>query len=513
MSMSQSAVAVPERERGRDHLKLSCVTGLAALSDILFWQERLGISAALMVLALMTAIVVVNASRLGAAHRVGALMIAALTLAPLIENISPLSVLFGAFGIAAFALVATGQLNERWPHVIVAPIKLLLLGPFRLLPDMEAILQRQGGVMGRIGGLVRWVVPVSFGCVFLGLFAAANPMIESWLARIDLRALADIVANGRVVFWIAAAFGVWGLVCVRDVLPLKRWRAHNALPNTTEPVAQSMSSAMASQVFGHGAIVRSLLLFNVLFAVQTVLDIAFLWRGAALPAGMSYASYAHRGAYPLMITAALAAAFVVRAFGPGSTLERSRLARVLVFAWIGQNVLLVLSSILRLDLYVDVYALSYWRVAAFVWMGLVAVGLVFICVRIALHRTNAWLVGANVAAALAVLYACCFINFAKMIADYNVDHSREISGRGLTLDRAYLGSLGPHAIPAMDRMIAAGVGDPNMLAELVEQRKACTEVVVDAVEHWRTWTRRDAALYQFLLTQGRAKFEWNQRRC
>jgi len=37
-----------------------------------------------------------------------------------------------------------------------------------------------------------------------------------------------------------------------------------------------------------------------LFAIQTVLDIQYLWRGAALPDGMSYATYAHRGAYPLI---------------------------------------------------------------------------------------------------------------------------------------------------------------------------------------------------------------------
>ena len=36
----------------------------------------------------------------------------------------------------------------------------------------------------------------------------------------------------------------------------------------------------------------------------------------------------------------------------------------------------MISSILRLDLYVGIYSLTYWRVAAFIWMGLVAVGLV-----------------------------------------------------------------------------------------------------------------------------------------
>ena len=54
-------------------------------------------------------------------------------------------------------------------------------------------------------------------------------------------------------------------------------------------------------------------MFNALFAVQTVLDLAYLWGGVRLPDGMTYADYAHRGAYPLIATALLAAAFVLAA--------------------------------------------------------------------------------------------------------------------------------------------------------------------------------------------------------
>ena len=52
-------------------------------------------------------------------------------------------------------------------------------------------------------------------------------------------------------------------------------------------------------------------MFNALFAVQTVLDLTYLWGGVALPDGMTYATYAHRGAYPLIVTALLAAGFVL----------------------------------------------------------------------------------------------------------------------------------------------------------------------------------------------------------
>ena len=144
-------------------------------------------------------------------------------------------------------------------------------------------------------------------------------------------------------------------------------------------------------LFGKAAILRALVIFNMLFALQTGLDAAYLWGGAALPDGLSYAAYAHRGAYPLIATALLAAGFVLAALRPGSTTSADPVIRRLVYAWVAQNIMLVISSILRLDLYIGIYALTYWRVAAFVWMGLVAAGLALIIARIALGKSNEWL--------------------------------------------------------------------------------------------------------------------------
>ena len=186
------------------------------------------------------------------------------------------------------------------------------------------------------------------------------------------------------------------------------------------------------------AVTRSLILFNVLFALQSGLDLTYLWGGASLPDGMTYAHYAHRGAYPLIATALLAAGFVLIAMRPGGPAEQSRLIRPLVLAWIGQNILLVISSIFRLDLYVAAYSLTYLRLAAFIWMGLVAAGLLLMLIQIKLKKPNSWLVTANAISLALVLYGCCFINAPRLVASYNVEHSRENGGTGPNLDLQYL---------------------------------------------------------------------------
>lgn len=247
-------------------------------------------------------------------------------------------------------------------------------------------------------------------------------------------------------------------------------------------------------LFGRRAILRSLVMFNGLFALQTAMDLLYLWGGAALPDGMTLASYAHRGAYPLIVTALLAAGFVLAAARPGGPAEKSPLIKTLILAWVGQNVLLVLSSILRLDLYVAVFSLTAWRVAAFLWMLLVAVGLVLILVKIARGKSNEWLIGANAAALAAMLYACCFLNFSYIIADYNLSHAREVSGEGVPLDVSYLCELGPQAVPAIDarpELLRANDGLTRVRDTLA--RRASKEA-----PDWREWTFRTQRLDRYL---------------
>ena len=66
----------------------------------------------------------------------------------------------------------------------------------------------------------------------------------------------------------------------------------------------------------------SLVAFNLIFALQNGLDLAFLWSGAPLPGDLTLAGYAHRGAYPLIATALLAGLFVLVTLRPGSATAR-----------------------------------------------------------------------------------------------------------------------------------------------------------------------------------------------
>jgi hypothetical protein len=180
---------------------------------------------------------------------------------------------------------------------------------------------------------------------------------------------------------------------------------------------------------------------------------------------------------------------------PGGAAEKSTTIRPLVYLWVGQNVMLVISSMLRLTRYVEIYLLTGWRIAALVWMLLVAIGLVLILARIILEQSNGWLIRMNLISLTVTLYVCALLNFNAIIANYNVTHSKQAGGKGVNLDASYLYSLGPQALPAMDQASLL----PGIYVALSDRNQLLALQAADMAS-WRSWGFRSWRLQRYLNT-------------
>ena len=358
----------------------------------------------------------------------------------------------------------------RWSLRLVAHG---ITGPFA--PILDGIrLSRMHPRKGRIsaGGLATLLaLPLAMTALFVALFASANPLIAQAFTRIRLPAFGDIV------FWIVVLLIVW------PSLRPTRWatRAPGWLPEPDIALPGIPASTL----------LLSLFLFNTVFAIQNGLDLAFLWSGAPLPAGMTLADYAHRGAYPLIATALLAGVFVLVALKPGSASAANPVIRRLVVLWVAQNLLLVASSILRTLDYVEAYSLTGFRIAALAWMGLVAIGLALICWRILAGKSAAWLINANAMIAALVLTTASVVDLEASAAAWNVRHAREVGGRGVQLDLCYLSWNGSSSLISLieleRRPLAPGFRDRvRYVRDLAYRRLANTQA------NWRSWTWRGA---------------------
>lgn len=351
-----------------------------------------------------------------------------------------------------------------------------------------------GGCLRQLG---LWAFPVLFGLIFLAFFASANPVISSTLSEWSDFFSWKWLSAFRIFFW-AAFFAFASLLVVGR---LWRWlepgsgHFQGLREFLRPPFACKMPAVPPRETWLPAVLTRGLALFNVLFLIQNVLDVEYLWAGRALPAGMSYAEYAHRGAYPLIATALLAGFLVLITFGQGTADTAWKWPRRLVYLFLGQNVFLVISSILRLGKYVDAYSLTYWRVAAALWMLLVAVGLVLLMVMIGRDYSRVWVVRANAMVLVALLGGVSLFDLRGFIADYNVAHCREAAANteeGILrapLDRRYLQSLGAPALPA--RYAARqrfGGADEKLGTEVRDLERVNGE--------WRSWSLRRSRIME-----------------
>jgi Domain of unknown function (DUF4173) len=470
--------------------RLAVAAACTALADWLFFDWDAGLSLALFLGVVGIAALACNGVH--ATRRVQIIMTVAFTagLAALIEQVDTLSELVGGTATAMFVVVMTSREVSCWQRDLLEAVTAPLRGPFRLIGDIIGALRHMKPETARWQStLVAWIVPLSMFAIFVALFSSANPLIEEQVNRIAFKALAVSLDPWRIAFWIAILCCVWPLI-------YRRIRHRPIRQTEADGSADRPEIASLDHLLGERALSRSLALFNALFALQSALDLTYLWGGASLPDGMSHAEYAHRGAYPLVVTALLAAGFVLIAMRPGGPAERSRLIRPLVLMWTAQNVLLVISSILRLDLYVAAYSLTYLRLAAFIWMALVATGLFLMFIQIMRRKSNAWLLAANAISLSLVLYACCFLNVPWLVATYNVEHCREAGGTGPNLDFRYLSSLGQQILPVIEprlQQIPAlwpTVSELRLHQEIGENRRRW--------HNWQAWSFRAWRLQRYL---------------
>jgi Domain of unknown function (DUF4173) len=312
-----------------------------------------------------------------------------------------------------------------------------LATPFAPLFDLNRLAKarrRSGGKRSVSQMLPNLVLPVIGTLLFLSLFAMANPIISGFLGSIQIGSLNENDIS-RLIFWGLIFVAVWS-----TLRPFQPKILFNRLAETQPGRIAGVTVA---------SVTLSLIIFNLLFALQNGMDLIYIWGDVRLPDEFTLAEYAHRGAYPLIVTALLAGLFVLVTTHPRSEMAGNTLIRWLIIIWVAQNLFLVASTAERTMLYIESYSLTELRISALLWMALVAVGLVLVTWRMLRGNSLAWLVNGNALAAFVVLSACTLVDLGATAATWNVRHAREVGGNGVHLDLCYLNQLEGSSLTAL----------------------------------------------------------------
>ena len=439
------------------------LSALVLVADLLFWDANgAGLSLPLFLLAvfgLATASVAWRQKR-------APLVLLVLCLLPAVEYVQMLSVGFALAGLVLSIILARAPGPRLFSRAGWLALRLpLWWGVGRFVRFCVALPKELPDNSRLSTGLRDWSLPIGGAMVLLYLMAQANPLIEAGLVSLINLPFELERHLFRMLFWTGVA--------------LMLAPVFGPLPQARAIVPSARAGTPVEGLWSVGSVQKALITFNAILAVQTISDIGILWGAFGLPDGMTHAEYAHRGAYPLLATAMLAGLFslIARPF-----LGESRWAARLQILWLGQNMFLCASALLRLWEYVDAFGLTYLRLHAAIWMVLVAAGLILMLWQNLKARDNAWLILRGAGLGIGTLYLCSFINFAAIIASWNLHN------HGLR-DAGYLCNLPATA--------AAELADVKAREEFTAYR-ACKSLDPHVARDLRDWGFREWRVWSYV---------------
>jgi hypothetical protein len=233
-----------------------------------------------------------------------------------------------------------------------------------------------------------------------------------------------------------------------------------------------------------------LLVVDALFAIFVALQLAWLFGGRDTLAltGLTYAEYARRGFFDLVIVAVLAGMLVVTLDLGVARRTRLQLAGALLL--LGLTAVILVSALLRLRLYQEAYGWTELRFVVLVAIAWLGGALALTASLLAARRTRWVLHGLGIGVAVAVL-GMNAVGPQAVVAQRNleraIDPSLVAPGGRTGLDAAYLDELGDEAVaPIVDAWKLLGDTDRAALEPVLRMR--ADRLAVDPeVKGWPAW--------------------------
>jgi len=304
--------------------------------------------------------------------------------------------LVGTVALFAFA-VKLRRPDWRAAEILLVAPRTALLAPFRLLGHCVLSTCRPAEPEGPEPRRRRFplrvvLVPLLVTVFFILIFVAANPVVEQLVRDVSdrlgkwLEALGDIFTLTRTVFWL-----FWLLLFAGLIRPVvKSWLA-DVLAKDGEGLGAP--GGAAPDRANYATALATLVSVNLLFLAFNALDSVFLYFRAALPAGITFSEYSHRGCFwltmgLLLSTVVIGVVFRNRLnFHPGANA-----LRLLSYVWAAQNGVLAAGALRRLQMYIDYNGLTRLRIVGLYGVLLVAVGLALMVWKVRRAKNFMWLV-------------------------------------------------------------------------------------------------------------------------
>ncbi|MEO0330951.1 MAG: DUF4173 domain-containing protein, partial [Bacteroidota bacterium] len=265
--------------------------------------------------------------------------------------------------------------------------------------------------------VLSWVVPVAITVLFLVLYTGANPAFAALFTQTNI----EIISFGRILFTIFSAYlllAIFYPTGIESLIQLDQRTPNLLLRRRTKTKQRTFNPIGLKHEYRSGWLL--FILLNGLLFLFNAVDAYHLGTGQ-LPEGVTYSEYVHQGINALIISIVLAISIVMYFFrGNLNFYYRSRQLKWITYAWIAQNVLLVLATAYKNSLYIDVYGFTQKRLGVYVYLLMTLIGLLVTYVKVREIKTNAFLLRYTSWAFYTILVGLTLVNWPRFITKHNL---------------------------------------------------------------------------------------------
>jgi hypothetical protein len=494
----------------------------AIVFNIVFWQEKIAVNMVIFDAFVLWSVFYLYPSAFSKPGTRWLLPLHLITLAAVVVHNTLLSKL--ACGGTLLLLVAFVQFLHR--SVWYAAGSSLMNVVLMVVSFFEGLTGLKRGKMPSLGlrRVARFIIiPLIIAGAFLGLYSLANTVFMNAVNDAAM-AIGNFLSKiftwfswQRFGFLLAGVFITGALLLKANVnfFSEKDTRQTNSLWRRKHNLVQWKKSGLFDLLtlfmgrFANGVLalrnentvgIISLALLNGLLCCINIIDIVYVWFGFTYHSNINLSAYVHEGAGLLIFSIVLAMLVLLFFFrGNLNFYKKNKWLRYGAYLWILQNLVLVVSVLIR-DYYYFVHmGMAYKRIGVVVFLLLVIAGLVTVFIKIHFRKTNYYLLRVNAWFAIVVLVISSCIHWDEWIATSNLARKGTIP-----VDVNFLLSLSDKTLPVIERnkevldtVYLSAHGELNRLyyesvtpAEYFEMRKR-TFLQNHETYSWLSWNMAD----------------------
>ncbi|WP_316803625.1 DUF4173 domain-containing protein [Pedobacter nototheniae] len=505
-----------------NYLLLSAFLG-GILFNYLFWTERLALNLLIYSVFILTITYFnkevnkgIKFKIYGLAHFIAALLVvinnSALTL---VTYYISLLLFVGFSHYPTIRTVFTG--------ILAAVIQIITI-PFGFINKLSFVQIGRFKLMLLLRPLKYIILPILILVVFAGIYSAANDVFANYLG-IFLTNISNFIYNTfsfifkdislpRLLHILLGIILTGGLLitfyskglenvegkCTEQLL---RIRKHLQKPGVWRELIQIFSGNITTRktalkteyIIG----VISFVGLNLLLLCVNAIDMTTLWFGYK-PSG-NFSSDLHQGTNALIFSIVMAMAVILYFFrGNLNFYSKSKSLKILAYAWMVQNMILIISVFIRDGYYIEYHGLTHKRIGVLVFAILCIIGLTTVYLKVAKQKTLFYLFKVNGNIWFILLLAFSTINWDVFIVKYNFSHADRIA-----IDQDYMLSLSEKTLPTLDqnrKSLTAHVSNNRSQQEVIitTPENQLQEILDNRIEYfkerykktgWLSWNLQD----------------------